>query len=78
MNGFVQCSIVRSITWGGQKIAGHVLTKKGFGSIYFGEMLINENNRRVTLVRVKMGSDTEAEATFAESDPNGSWWPPEN
>jgi hypothetical protein len=78
MNGYVQCSIVRSVTWGGQRIEGHVLTKKGFGSIYFGEMLINEYNRRVTLVRVKMGSDTEAEATFAESDPNGSWWPPEN
>jgi hypothetical protein len=76
MNGYALCSIVRSIKWGGERIEGHVLTKKGFGSIYFGEMLVHETNRRVTLVRVKMGSDTEAEATFAEGDPNGTWWPP--
>jgi hypothetical protein len=77
LNGYAICSIVQRIRWGDQTIEGHVLTKKGFGSIYFGEMLLNENNRRLTLVRVKMGSDTDAEAALAESDPNGGWWPPE-
>ena len=77
INGYSICSIVRRIRWGDQWIKGHVLTKKGFGSIYFGEMLVSRDNRRITLVRVKMGSDTGAEASFAESDPNGGWWPPE-
>lgn len=71
-------SVVRAIRWGGRRIEGHVLTKTGFGTIYFGEMLIHEYNRRLTLVRVKMGSDTDADGSFGESDPNGDWWPPEN
>jgi hypothetical protein len=41
-------------------------------------MLVNEFTRRVTLVRVKMGSDNEAEAAFAEGDPNGTWIPPQD
>jgi hypothetical protein len=76
MNGYAVTSIVRRIRWGDQKIEGHVLTKKGFGSIYFGEMLLNENNRRVTLVRVKTGSEFEADGSFGEGDPNGIWIPP--
>jgi hypothetical protein len=70
-------SIVRAIRWGDERIEGHVLSKTGFGRIYFGEMLIHEHNRRLTLVRVKMGSDTDADGSFGESDPNGDWWPPE-
>ena len=77
LNGYAICSIVRRIRWGDRTIEGHVLSQPGFGSIYFGEMLVNASNRRLTLVRVKMGSDTEAEGSFAESDPNGGWWPPE-
>jgi hypothetical protein len=41
-------------------------------------MLINDFNRRVTLVRVKMGSENEAEGSFSEGDPNGTWVPPED
>lgn len=77
-NGYALCSIVRRIHWGDQTIEGHVLTKKGFGTIYFGEMLLNGDNRRLTLVRLKMGSDNDADASLAESDPNGGWWPPES
>ena len=74
-NGYVVCSIVSSIRWGAKTIPGHVLTQTGFGSIYFGEILINEYNRRMTLVRLSMGSDVRAEVAYAESDPNGSWIP---
>jgi hypothetical protein len=78
MNTYAVCSIVRSIRWGDQKIDGHVLTKVGFGSIFFGEMLVNEFNRRVTLVRVKMGSEGRGDASFGEGDPNGTWIPPQD
>jgi hypothetical protein len=77
-NGYTLCSIVQRIHWGDQTIEGHVLTKKGFGTIYFGEMLVSDNNRRLVLVRIKMGSDTDADSSLCESDPNGGWWPPES
>lgn len=73
--GYVVCSIVSSIKWGTKTIAGNVLYQEGFGSIYFGEVLINEYNRRYTLVRLAMGSDVEAHVAYAEGDPNGSWIP---
>jgi hypothetical protein len=73
ISGYVSCSIVSGITWGDRKIPGNVLQLDGFGSIYFGEMLINEYNRRLTLVRLRMGSDVEADTALAEVDPNGSW-----
>jgi hypothetical protein len=78
MNGYAVCSIVQRIRWGDQAIEGHVLRKTGFGTIYFGEMLVNDNNRRITLVRVKLGSLNAAEGAFVEVDPNGDWVPPQN
>jgi hypothetical protein len=41
-------------------------------------MLVNEFNRRVTLVRVKMGSEGQGDASFGEGDPNGTWIPPQD
>jgi hypothetical protein len=74
-NGYVACSLVSSIKWGSRKIEGNVLELTGFGKIYFGEILINEYNRRYTLVRLSMGSDIEADVAFAEGDANGSLIP---
>lgn len=73
--GYVVCSFVSSIKWGTKKYPGNVLRFEGFGSIYFGEVIMNEYNRRYTLVRLEMGSDVEAQVAFAEGDPNGSWIP---
>jgi hypothetical protein len=73
--GYVVCSIVSSIKWGTKKIDGNVLYLEGFGYIYFGEVLINEYTRRYTLVRLRMGSDVQADVAYAEGDSNGSWIP---
>jgi hypothetical protein len=73
--GYVICSIVESVSWNGTKTIGNVLTKEGFGSLYLGEVLMHEYNRRLTLVRLKMGSLVQAEAAYGEVDPNGSWEP---
>jgi hypothetical protein len=77
-NGYAVCSFVKSIQWGEQTIPGHVLSKVGFGTIYFGEMLVNDNNRRVTFARFELGSDDEGEGVLCEVDPNGDWVPPQN
>jgi hypothetical protein len=73
IGGYVSTSIVRRIYWNEKKIEGHVLALEGFGRIYFGEVLMNENNRRLTMLRFAMGSDVGAQASCAEADPNGSW-----
>ena len=73
--GYVVSSFVSSIKWGTKKIPGNVLRFEGFGSIHFGEVIMNEYNRRFTLVRLEMGSDVRADVAFAEGDPNGSWIP---
>jgi hypothetical protein len=76
MNEYAVTSIVESIRWNNYDY-GHVITRVGFGTIFFGEMLINQYNRRVTLVRIKAGSDMQMEVSLAEGDPNGTWIPPE-
>jgi hypothetical protein len=73
--GNVLTSIANGITWGNKKIRGNVLTLSGFGSIHFGELLMNEYARRLTLVRLMMGSEIRAEMEFAGVDTNGSFEP---
>ncbi len=76
VGGYALCSFVRAIHWGDETIKGHVLERKGFGAIYFGEMLINDRERRVTMVRMRLGSANGGQAVFVETAPNGTWWPP--
>ena len=74
-NGYVVCSIVNAVKWRGKTITGNVLQLTGFGTIYFGEVLMNEYSRRFTLVRLAMGSNVQADVALAEGDANGSWIP---
>ena len=73
---YALCSFVRSIRWGDRIIPGHVLAQPGFGAIYFGEILLNDQERRVTMVRMRLGSNNSGQAVFAETEPNGTPWPP--
>jgi hypothetical protein len=72
-SGYVVTSIVKSIRWRKRTIPGNRLYLKGFGALYFGELLMNENNRRLTMVRFAMGSAMQVEAAGGETDPNGTW-----
>ena len=71
--GYARTTIVREVRWRKRVYRGNILTLKDFGTIYFGEVLLNENNRRLTMVRMQLGSDLGAEIACAESDPNGTW-----
>ncbi|MGC9948487.1 MAG: hypothetical protein ABSF64_19135 [Bryobacteraceae bacterium] len=75
-SSYAVCSFVRSVKWGDRIIAGHVLEQRGFGTIYFGEILLNDKERRVTMVRMQLGSNNSGQAVFAEGDPNGTTIPP--
>ena len=46
-----------------------------FGRIYFGEMFISGDSRRLTMVRFQLGSDDGGEVTAAEGETNGTIWP---
>jgi hypothetical protein len=72
-SGYAACSIVSGIVWGDKEIDGHILRAEGFGNIYFGELLMEEYDRRLTLVRLHMGTaessaTSEADAGSDEDD----------
>ena len=71
--GYIHCSIVKRIFRGERLINGNVLEEPGFGAVFFGEMVANDYNRRISLVRAQMGSDPKGEMVFAGADPNGIW-----
>jgi hypothetical protein len=75
INGYVVCSLVNSVKWGNDITRGNALKVDGFGTIHFGEILMNEYSRRYTLVRLAMGSDVKAEVALGEGDSNGGWVP---
>lgn len=72
-SGYFATSFVEKLIWRGQEIDGHILHLSGFGYLHFGEVLISQNNRRVTMFRLNMGSYMNAESAGVEADPNGTW-----
>jgi len=79
--GRVKCTIVQEIAWAGAPhptatIHGHVVRVPNFGRIYFGEMFITDEARRLTMVRFQLGSDDGGEVTAGEGETNGTVWPP--
>jgi len=53
------------------------LTIEGIGSIYFGELVIQEGFRRLTLLRLQLGSQNGGEGTVVQADSNGQTSPPQ-
>ena len=81
-NGTVKCTIVKEIHWDGAPhrdatIHGHVVKVPNFGKIYFGELYITGDSRRLTMVRLQLGSPDGGEVCAAEGETNGVIWPPE-
>ena len=79
--GTVKCTIVQEISWAGAPhptatIHGHVVRVPNFGKIYFGEMFVSGDTRRLTMVRFQLGSEDGGEVTVAEGENNGEKWPP--
>jgi len=77
-NDTVYATIVKSITWSGKPLAGatienNVVIVPNFGKIFFGELLITGRSRRLTMVRMELGSPSGGEVAVAEVDSNGTW-----
>ncbi len=81
-NGIILGTIVNSMTWASTSpdragIAGNELKIAGLGSIYLGEILIEEDFRRVTLVRFQLGCAHGGDGSVCEAQSNGGTWPPQ-
>ncbi len=77
-SGYILGTIVKQIAWKGRPFPGAVIDENSvivpeFGTIYFGEILINANARRLTMIRLQLGSPTGGSGVFVEVDTNGSW-----
>jgi hypothetical protein len=74
----IYATIVKTIRWGGEPYPGatidhHLVTVPNFARIYFGEILITRYSRRLTMLRLELGSPDGGDVAFAEVQDNGIW-----
>ena len=79
-SGTVFATIVKSIRWAGAPYPGatidhHSVIVPDFGTIYFGEILISSFSRRLTMLRVDLGSPVGGFVACGEVENNGIWSP---
>src|SRR5262245_11012130 len=80
--GTIYATVVRSIRWDGDpfpnaRIERNYVTIPEFGRVYFGELLIASDYRRLTMVRFALGSDSGGGASGSDVQDNGGWgWTP--
>ena len=79
-DGTIYASVVRQIRWKGRPypratIDHHQVTIPGFGRLYFGEIFIGAISRRLTMLRLQLGSPVGGVVAFSEVETNGTWYP---
>jgi hypothetical protein len=78
--GTIYSTIVKSIRWDGKpfpksEIHDNMVVLPTFGRVFFGELLISEASRRLTMVRMALGSDAGGSAGGGDVETNGVWSP---
>jgi hypothetical protein len=78
LRGTIYGTIVKSIKWRGKPYPGatideHVVYVPDFGRIFFGEILVRNDSRRVTLMRLQLGSLQKADLAAGDYQDNGGW-----
>jgi hypothetical protein len=81
-NGTVKCTVVQKLEWDGPAhqtatIHNHVVAVPDFGNIYFGEMFVKADARRLTMVRFQLGCPDGGDVVAADSENNGGGYPPD-
>jgi hypothetical protein len=79
-DGTIYASVVRAIRWRGKPypnsvIDGHMVLVPGFGQLFFGEIFISAMSRRLTMMRLRLGSPVGGFLAFSEVETNGTWYP---
>ncbi|HLJ48293.1 MAG TPA: hypothetical protein VKU01_19900 [Bryobacteraceae bacterium] len=78
--GYCVTSLATEFIWDREKHPkvepdGYSLVWNGFGRIMFGEMLISGHEYRLTLMRLRMGSDVGGDGSVCSIDTDGSTMP---
>lgn len=77
--GAVQGTIVKGLRWRGEPFPGskfvdkHAVHVPGLGTIYFGEISVARQSRRLTMVRAALGSPAGGDFAAVDVQDNGSW-----
>ncbi len=79
-SGVLYTTIVRELRWEGKpypgaKVDGHSLTVPDFGTVFFGELLVANSERRLTMVRFELGSPVGGYMDIGDVGSNGSYYP---
>jgi len=76
-NGVVVCSLAKSvkIDCPGVEVDGHVVTVPQFGTIYFAEVIASYGTRSICMMRLELGSPTEAQILASGGGSNGTPFP---
>ncbi len=79
-DGVIYTTIVKELKWEGKppsnaRIDGHSVIVKDFGTVYFGELLIDKEERRLTMVRFELGSPIGGYCDFVDVGSNGTGFP---
>ena len=74
--GIVLCSLVRSVGTGPElKPQGYVIRIPMVGTLYLGEVIVSEYARRLTMLRLEMGSPVEGRLEACSGEVDGSTYP---
>jgi hypothetical protein len=76
--GQVYGTIVKQIRWKGQPFPGAEISRNavripGWGRAFFGEVLLNQGSRRLTMVRGKLGSADGGDFGGGDVQDGGTW-----
>ncbi|HEY2906650.1 MAG TPA: hypothetical protein VGJ29_12190 [Vicinamibacterales bacterium] len=76
--GTIHATIVRSIRWAGDPFPGatidhNSITVPDFGKIFFGELIITDLSRRLTLMRLELGSPDGGTVAATDVESTGIW-----
>jgi hypothetical protein len=79
-DGVIYTTIVKELKWEGKppsnaRIDGHSVIVKDFGTVYFGELLIDKEERRLTMARFELGSPIGGYCDFVDIGSNGGGFP---
>jgi hypothetical protein len=78
-SGTIYTTLVKTIRWEGNPYPGSKIVanclelEPDFGRLYFGELLISEHSRRLTMMRAAMGSGGGGSASGGDVETNGQW-----
>jgi hypothetical protein len=78
-DGMAHGTIVKPVAWKGREFPGSAIEAgggvsiPGFGRVFFGEIAMSPTSRRLTMVRVSLGSPVGGDVAAADVMDNGSW-----